>query len=215
MPIARRRRPSHTVGPDSELLIEGYPRSGNTFAETAFQLAQERPVKVATRLHAPAHVKAGIALGIPTLVLIRRPDDVVASWWMRQRGRIDLERLFRSYARFYEATGPFLGGLALASFDEVVTDFGAVIARVNQRFGVDFCEFEHTQENVARCFQVIESQNRRRNLGVVTEAGVSRPSEERSRVQDELLRGVLNSEPSGARARAHQVWRRLADRRKH
>ncbi len=41
----------------TQLVIEGFPRSGNTFASKAFTLAQDRPVVVASHVHLPAQVK--------------------------------------------------------------------------------------------------------------------------------------------------------------
>ena len=40
----------------TELVIEAFPRSANTFATVAFQLSQPAPVRVAHHLHAPAQV---------------------------------------------------------------------------------------------------------------------------------------------------------------
>lgn len=52
-PIQRLRpqRRDLVVARDTEIVIEGYPRSANTFAVAAFLLAQGRPVKIAHHLH--------------------------------------------------------------------------------------------------------------------------------------------------------------------
>src|SRR5262245_65181203 len=64
LPLARGFRRAYdgsrkTVGPETELVIEGFPRCGNSFAVAAFSLAQPRPVRIAHHLHAPAQVIAG------------------------------------------------------------------------------------------------------------------------------------------------------------
>ena len=38
----------------TELVLEGYPRSGNTFAVAALQFAQDRPLRIARHTHMPA-----------------------------------------------------------------------------------------------------------------------------------------------------------------
>ena len=57
--FARRKYPGpspEVIGADTELVIEGYTRSASTFAVYALQLAQERPVRLAHHLHAPAQL---------------------------------------------------------------------------------------------------------------------------------------------------------------
>src|SRR5207247_8264431 len=41
---------------ETEICIEGFPRSGNTFAVIAFQQAQTRTVSIAHHVHAPGSV---------------------------------------------------------------------------------------------------------------------------------------------------------------
>lgn len=53
--VARWRHRGAPVASDTQL-IEGFPRSGNTFAVAAFDLAQARPVEVAHHGHASAQV---------------------------------------------------------------------------------------------------------------------------------------------------------------
>src|SRR5262245_32533170 len=71
---ARNPSRSEPVFRDTEAIIEGFPRSANTFAATAFQLAQTKPVRVAHHLHVPSQIIAGARWGIPTIVLVRDPE---------------------------------------------------------------------------------------------------------------------------------------------
>ena len=41
--LARRRYGSHVLGPDTDIVIEGFPRSANTFAVTAFERRKSGP----------------------------------------------------------------------------------------------------------------------------------------------------------------------------
>ena len=45
-------------------------------------------------------------------------------------------------------------------FEEVTTDFGEVIRRVNARFGTNFKLFEHTEENLRKVFQIVEEMHK-------------------------------------------------------
>src|SRR5919112_6338070 len=63
----------------TQIVIEGFPRSGNTFAVVAFQQAQRESVRVAHHLHMPAQVIRAAKWGIPTLLLARKPTDAALS----------------------------------------------------------------------------------------------------------------------------------------
>src|SRR5207249_3563902 len=73
-----------------------------------------------------------------------------------------------AWVKFYETVVPVRDRVVTADFVEVTTDFGEVIRSVNRRFGTDFGEFDHTQENVDRVFELIEKRNVER-YGAVTE----------------------------------------------
>ena len=55
----------------TQIVIEGFPRSGNTFAVVAFQQAQRESVRVARHLHMREQVIRAAKWGIPTLLLAR------------------------------------------------------------------------------------------------------------------------------------------------
>jgi hypothetical protein len=46
-------------------------------------------------------------------------------------------------------------------FDEIVADYGRVIRRINEKFGTDFDEFVHSEQNVETAFDIIEDRARR------------------------------------------------------
>jgi hypothetical protein len=160
LPVARIKYGQSVVGPDAKLLIEGFTRSGVTFAVIAFQSAQPQPVRVAHTLHAPAHVQAAVKRGLPTLVTIRDPEAAVLSAIIREP-YVTAEQGLKAWMRFYSRILPYRQQFVLGMFDEVVGDFGAVIREINGRFGTTFKEFDHTTENVETCFTIIEDRARR------------------------------------------------------
>ena len=58
----------------TQLVIEGYPRSANTYAVVAFAAVQPERPRIAHHLHVAAQVLAAVDRDIPTMVLIRRPQ---------------------------------------------------------------------------------------------------------------------------------------------
>jgi hypothetical protein len=181
LPLARRRhqaKRSRVVSADAELVIEGFPRAANTFAVEAFELAQPRAVRVVHHLHAPAQIIAAVRMGIPTLALIRDPEHAIISYLIRDPCATPRSAVIR-YIRFYRAVAKHRDRVVVADFPTVTTDFGSVIREVNRKFGTAFAEFEHTEENVIRCFRAIERGNRESHR-ILVESIIARPSEARS-----------------------------------
>ncbi len=142
---------------NTDIVIEGYPRSGNTFASSAFRMSQSRPVKIAYRLHAPTQLISAVKMKIPAIALIRQPEDAVLSWVIH-RSHLTLEQAMKGYISFHEAILPYCNYFVIADFEIVVNDFGKIIQAVNRKFGTDFQEFMHTEENVQKCFSIIDDK---------------------------------------------------------
>jgi hypothetical protein len=192
---------------DTDAVIEGFPRSANTFASAAFALAQPRPVRVASHLHVPSQIIAGARLGIPTIVLVRDPEEAVLSLSL-WTPHVTLEEGLRDYIRFYRRILPYRDRFVVATFEEVSTDFGEVIRRLNERFGSSFQEFQHTEANVALCFKIIEDHDRR-TTGEVVEKTVARPSQQRELMKNELRSAFRSPKLARTRADAYTIYETL------
>lgn len=160
LPLLRSRQPQSTIGPDTQVVIDGFTRSASTFAVIAFQLAQNDHVRLAHHLHAPAHLLAATRAGLPTLMPIRPPRDTVLSAAVREP-TVPISRWLSSYAEFYERVEPALGAMVVATFESVTTDVGGSIDRLNERFGTSFARFDDAAANVEAVFEIIEERARR------------------------------------------------------
>lgn len=210
-------RPSYRrllVSRDTRLVIEGFPRSGNTFAVYAFERAQEsagQPPRLAHHLHAPAQVIRAVRWKLPCLVLIRQPVDAALSLVIRDP-RISLRQALLHYISFYETSAKYSDGFVLASFEQVTVDYGTVIERVNERFGTGFLTFRHEEENVAGVFATIEEAHRGRRDGV-SEERIARPSAAKASAKAErkaeLEKHLASPELRALVERAGKVYERL------
>jgi len=207
LPFARlkyRRVPNRVVAADTELVIEGFQRSGNTFSAAAFDMAQGRPIKSAHHLHSSAQVLQAVRLGVPVLLLIRNPRDTVISHVIREPC-VTMRQSLSAWTRFYGSLLPVRDAVFVADFSRVSTDFGAVIRDFNVRYGTGYKEFDHTEENVARCFDAIEDRNRAR-FGTIVEGKVARPSQERAGRKAELTAQFDDPALADMRDRAFEVY---------
>ena len=166
----------------SELVVDAYPGSGNTFCFIAFESAQKRPTTMAHHVHVPAQILRGLQLNLPTVMLIRDPDEAISSNLARW-SHLTMHEALLDYIGFYKPLWEYRNDFLSVHFDDVVGDFGAVIERINRRFGTSFHPFEHTDENVAVCWgrmKKMEVSNWDRNV----------PHEERNREKAKLVEAL-------------------------
>jgi hypothetical protein len=170
---------------DTALLIEGFSRSGNTYSAAAFAVSNGSDVPVARHLHAAAHVLRAARFGVPILLLVREPRAAVSSYLVR-RPTLTVEEGLDEYCDFYRTVWRVRSSLVVGHFDDVVTDFGDVLRRVNRRFGTGFAPYETTPANEETTMALVEEMNRRECAGELVETHVGRPS-----LQREDLKAVL------------------------
>lgn len=137
--MARRRNTGKMlVDPATDLMVEGFPRSGNTFLVA--WLARTNPsVRVASHLHSRAHVRMALRHGIPVVVMLRDPLEALASEMVRRRGRGEKtrpEQILWRCRRFYTAVTVHRDDLILSPFEVTTRQPEQVAAEVSRRFGL-------------------------------------------------------------------------------
>jgi hypothetical protein len=231
LPFARHKYPGpspEVIGPQTELVIDGYTRSATTFAVYALQLAQDRPVRMAHHLHAPAQLVAAARRGVPALALIRRPEGAILSQLVREPD-VAMRDALVAYARFYARLMPHRHALVVGEFAEVTGDFGAVVRRLNARFGTSFTPFAHTPAHVTECLDLIRHRGTLSPVLLGFESGTATaaeawreaaalagrtvatadawvPSAGRERSKDELRAQWRSPQLAGPRARAERAY---------
>jgi hypothetical protein len=234
LPFARYRYPGPSpkvIGPETELVIDGYTRSATTFAVYAFQLAQDRPVRVAHHVHAPAQLIAAARREVPALALIREPEGAILSQLVREP-QVDLRDALIAYERFYSCLLPYRQGFVVGEFKQVTGQFGDVIRRLNRRFGTSFGEFVHTEDSMRECLELIkerptlsktllgfesgmvsisELRSLQEHSGAPSQRRDTReawiPSPERTRAKAVLRERWLRADMADLRARAEATYR--------
>lgn len=172
-PTTRGRR----VTRSTQLIIEGYPRAGNTYARAAFEHANGKDISVSSHMHSYRSILKGIRRRIPTIVVVRAPDKVLGSL-LQFNPTYEAAEILRTYRSFHETLATHVDDVIIADFPDITADFGGIIKRVNARYGTDFVPYVKTPESEQEVFAAIDSVAMTHE-GHRFGAAVSRPSGER------------------------------------
>jgi hypothetical protein len=199
-----------------DLVMDGFPRSANSWAEAAFLVAQagRGPLRIAHHCHAAAQLLAGARLGLPTLVLVRAPADAVLSYREMLDVPVPFAQLFADYVALYQPLLARQDRLCFAGFDDIVNDFGSVIRRLNRTFSTDFAVPTHDAAFVGQVraemdrISILRTGQPTRYSGA-RGAEFARTRDERRRVLQAELKAALGSAPARAAAALYESLKPL------
>jgi hypothetical protein len=211
IPLSRLRGHGQMVDEHADLVVEAFVRSALSYFVAGFRLAQEPdPVNVAHHTHSPSALIDGIRHRKPTLLIVRPPEEAVLSYVVKTKD-VSLRAALQGYIRFHRPLLPYGGELAVATFDEVTSDLGLVIRRVNVQFGTTFKEYERTDDNEARIRDEIDSDWRTRaRTDEERQRGVPRPSAVRDELKQRMSDRLHDPRLRGTLERAGRLYRTFA-----
>lgn len=182
---------SLSVDSKTELVIEGFPRSANTFSVLAFQRIQSRKIKLAHHLHVPSQILRGLKLGIPIMLLIRNPKDVTISYSIHYPS-VPLEQILREYIDYYTFLYNFRSAYSVACFEEIISDYEKIINRLNCKFRTNFISRKLSSQEEEEIF------NKIRKLYVSSDIYSQRKIEEQRNLyisgQKDIIKQKIRSE---------------------
>ncbi len=193
LPIFLRLTPmgtSRRITSSTELVVEGFPRSGNTFTVFALLDATGSRLQIASHVHHPAQIKRSVGLGVPTVLVVRNPVDCLASYLAYgQHGRP--ATVLKEYAGYHRELVPYVDRILVCDFDETTSDLSSVIVRINERFGLSIPPFDQSDQNVKQLFEEIARQHHLLHPSLNSDHVAPRPSTARldisERARAELL----------------------------
>lgn len=171
------RRGRRVVDAGTDIVIDGFPRSANSFSVRAFK-SSNPGLSVASHNHVAAQVLAGVALGKPTLVILRDPLIVIPALRVGYRN-LPASLVAWSYLRFYSAVERVADRVVLTAFETVTSQFAPVIVALNEKFGTHYQPYFNSPERDRSLFEAMLS----RGAAPVT---IAAPSAERRQASESL-----------------------------
>jgi len=182
---------------ETDLVVEGFPRSANTYTAEAIKLANPE-ITLTHHLHQPLVIEWAVARGVPTILTIREPDAVVASLTAFTPG-MQPEAIYTAYAEYYERLLPLVPHLVIADFNQLTTDIGCVLSRVQTHYGMTLrAPRSSDQSEIWARVEAFSAQHFGQDD---FEAKVARPSEHPAR-----RRRLDEDVPEEVRQRAHAAY---------
>ena len=182
-------RDFHIVEPDSDIVVEGYPRSANTYAVAALRLTNGNSLRMAHHVHGPGQITLGVYYGVPTIVLLRTPVDAVASLVQRYPflpARIAL----KNYISFYKPLIQVADKVVIAEFREVINDMESVLKRVNRKYDAGLAVPDIGELQIQIKELVNEMDRRDRNSKSVNSNTVALPNAARKESGDNIKQHI-------------------------
>jgi hypothetical protein len=137
------------VDRETEVCIDGFPRSGNTYA--AFALLHTNPdTRLAHHTHVPMQILRAVKLGVPCAVLTRPPLDTLTSLCIFADDELSDTLAFKTYIDFHRRIAPVAGAAVVCRFDELVADPSVLVRRLNRRYRTSFAGEQPASDEVKR-----------------------------------------------------------------
>lgn len=186
------------VKSNTNIVIEGFPRSANTFSVVALNYANSNNLKIAHHTHSPAQVIKGIRLGIPVLILVRNPRDAIASLLIREP-LISLTQAINSYVNFYQSIYEHNQKFVIASFEEIINDYHSSIKKINNKFSTNFIAITPQNKELKEIFKQIESFEDK-------ETKRARPSLEKNKFKNKIFTEIDSEKYTKKMALANSIY---------
>lgn len=133
------------IGPSTNLCVEGFQRSGNSYFINFFKMVNV-DVEIAHHYHSAVQIVKAIQQQTPSIILIREPKDAIASL-ITWDDRLNIRTALASYIQFYKKVLPLKESCLIIHFEELIKGIDPIIIKINQRFGTNFSTTNFSKEH--------------------------------------------------------------------
>ena len=168
---------------NSDICIEGFQRSGNSFLVTLFRVHNKK-ANMAHHIHSSIQVARAVHWKIPTVILIRKPEEAIASL-LTWDANLSIRVALAAYRRFYTKVMPYKDKLLIGTFEVVTQQPYKIINEVNQQWQTSF---NMPQWNAARMERFKQNINKRQTNALSSPV----PNEQKKMLNQQNKEKVLN-----------------------
>lgn len=190
----------------TDLVIEGFPRSGNTFCAESFRLISDEHFGVASHVHHVAQVKEAVRREVPTIIVVREPVACLASYLLAGP-HATVRGVLKEYIAYHKSLSQVISSCMVVDFSDLTSDIDSVIDRANRLFGFGLTYFSESA-STDEVFDVIDSDHLSRYDGAQGNL-LPRPNAERSNFNAAYRAAIMDPHNGDLLGRARDVQRKI------
>lgn len=190
----------------TDLVIEGFPRSGNTFCAESFRLISDEHFGVASHVHHVAQVKEAVRRKVPTIIVVREPVACLASYLLGGP-HATVRGVLKEYIAYHEGLSRVISSCMVVDFSDLTSDIDSVIDRANRLFQFGLTHFSEVA-STGDVFDVIDADHRSRYDGAERNL-LPRPDAERSNLNAAYCAAIVDPHNGDLLDRARDVQRKI------
>lgn len=197
---------------NTDLVIEGFPRSGNTYCVAAFNVIHNDVITLSHHVHGTGQLALAHKHSVPCLLLVRPPIAAITSLVLRYPF-LSIADGFKLYIAFHKSALKFTSIIQFVSFNTLTTDFSKVVNTLNKRFNTSFNSTPITPQIENKIIQRVEEMDRSDNSSdSINESMVARPSEYRNKLKTKITKEIKQDKYSDLSLKAEEIYKKLYTR---
>ena len=191
LPLARRN--DIIVNHKTDIVVEGYPRSGNTFC-VALLYYLEPKLKIARHRHELGHLKYAIKLKKPIVCVVRNPLDSIISLHIREK--LSISFCIEYYIKFHKYLYENRNYIYIIDFNLLIKEPTEVIKNINKATSLQLAEVvitEHATEDIKKIVKDMELKESE-FLGLdstnIRSSHIAIPTKERNEYKQKIIKNL-------------------------
>jgi hypothetical protein len=183
--ISKMKYPRTTFSSSTEITMDGFQRSGNSFATYQF-MTKNKTLNIAHHRHINTQIIFSAQNKIPTIVFIRDPIDAIISAFFVQESAVPLEIIIRSWINFYEPILRYKNEIIISDFKNTINNFDQIIYQLNKKYDSNFL-IPKIDKNTYENYSMYVEKLQIKNFGKLDNNRMSKPNDTRINKKQSLI----------------------------
>ena len=201
------KREKTFIDQNTDIVIEGYPRSANTFCVASFQYMQNKSISVASHRHELGQVLCALKMDLPVIILIREPKQAVSSFVIREN--ISIKYALHYYIKYYNKILANLNYFVIGDFHDIIKNIDIVIERINIKYKTDFNYFPLKKWDILNIKSIIIDMEKKDSGGnKVRKTHIAYPDKSRD-ASKQLIISVIENKYNTLLLEAEEIYNEI------
>ncbi|MCV9388490.1 hypothetical protein [Reichenbachiella ulvae] len=188
----------------TRIVIEGFPRSANTYSVVVVEEFLKNKVHIAHHLHNPCQIICGLKNNISCYLLIRKPVDAISSYVIRNN--VSVRYGLKDYIRFYDTLINYKERLHVIEFEKLINNPRLIVDDLIITQGDIIKKDLGREVDNEEIFTQIEEISVK-NFSKLSEKEVARPSEGRQKLKQRVIDEIYSKKYEFLLERANALYK--------